>query len=376
MTIDNPFGPGGPLYEALRRQRELAELVKVALGPTHQLREQLKALEGPLATFCELERSGTLGTVFAAAKLSAERTAELEALATPAWMLAVRQTAASLARQDEGILKTQKLLASSAVADVVKLARTIASNRSLVENLMTASKWHEQFRTLSESLAPSLAGIRLAAERAQMLDMMTLRATADAVAKSATMAAAEQVLEAHRLIQAIGQSGSSEQSASLFAAFVSVMAALFSGFRENTVNELREVGAVRLLEIFMLAVAIWQFAAPAEMSPAEKKAAVEMRADLETLQDKLDRILAANEAADEAYVSALPRAELKRSVAIRREGRAGAAVLMRGEAGMLLAVKASRGRWRLVVYRDPLTAQLSEGWVYAPAVRMLDAAED
>ena len=329
-----------------------------------------------MASLRDLERSGTLASVYAAAKVDAGRAAALEAMATPAWLLAVQQTAASVARQDSGILRTQELLAQSAVSEVVKLAQTFESNRSTMATVMAASQWSEQFRSLSERFAPTIAGIKLAADRARALDMLTLRATVDAVAKSATMVAAEQVLEAHRLIEAIGQSESSEQSASLFAALISVMAALFSGFHENTVRELRGIGAVKLLEIFMLAVAIWQFAVPDDMSPAQKKVVVEMQADFESLQDKLDKILATTEAANEAYVSELPRAELKRGAAIRREGQARATVLMRGEAGMLLAVKESRGKWRLVVYRDPLTDQLSEGWVYAPAVRMLDPAKE
>ena len=57
--------------------------------------------------------------------------------------------------------------------------------------------------------------------------MATLRAGANRVAKSSAMIAAEQVLEAHRLIEAIGQADTPEQSATLFAAFVSLMGALF-----------------------------------------------------------------------------------------------------------------------------------------------------
>ena len=69
----------------------------------------------------------------------------------------------------------------------------------------------------------------------------------------------------------------------------------------------------------------------------------------------------------------LARAELKRMTSIRREPQGKAPVLMRGDTGMLLAIKESRGKWRLIVYRDPLSDQLAEGWVYAPAVQMLDA---
>src|SRR3546814_7974428 len=73
------------------------------------------------------------------------------------------------------------------------------------------------FRTFSERFAPSLEGIRLAAERTRLLDMTILRASADVVAKSTVAIVAEQVLEAHGLIEAIGQADSHTQGLGLFA---------------------------------------------------------------------------------------------------------------------------------------------------------------
>ncbi len=385
MTTNNPFGPGGPFNDLFKRQREQAELIKRALGPGYELQQRLKALEGPLAGMRDLQRTGTLAhladlqnagvlsSARATATLHSDSIKAMQALASSSWMLALQKTAIGISQEDLGILKTQKLLAGSTGPDVLKLAKTFDANRSILETMMTASKWTEQFRTLSDRFAPSIAGIKVAAESALMLDMMTLRASAEVVAKSAVVVAAEQVLEAHRLFEAIGQADSPAQSASLFAAFVSLMAAIFARFGENTLKELQGIGAVKLIELFMLGVAIFQFAAPADMSPAEKKVVAEMKVEVETLQDKLDKILAANEAANEAYVSNLPRAELKRDAAIRREAQGNAQVLMRGATGMVLAVKQSQGKWRLVVYRDPLTDQLAEGWVYAPAVQLLDA---
>ena len=93
--------------------------------------------------------------------------------------------------------------------------------------------------------------------------------------------------------------------------------------------------------------------------------------EVETLKDKLDQMQAANVAANEAYVSSLPRAELNRPAPIRCAADGTAQVILKAPKGMLLAVKQSQGRWRLVVYRDPLTDQLAEGWVYAPSVQLL-----
>ncbi|ARS28303.1 hypothetical protein KC8_13550 [Sphingomonas sp. KC8] len=137
-------------------------------------------------------------------------------------------------------------------------------------------------------------------------------------------------------------------------------------------KEIKGVGAIKLIELMLIAITIWHLMVPADLSPAEQKAFTEMNVKIEAVQDKLDKIVTANEAADASYVEGLPRAELKRDAAIRREPQGKAPVLMRGVEGTQLAVKEARGKWRLVVYRDLLADQLSEGWVYAPAVQMLD----
>ena len=388
MTTDNPFGPGGRHHEIFKRQREQQELIRHALGPGYELQQKMKAMQdvipaftklqesGVLANVAALESSGTLSSLQAATKLHSNRFKALEALATPAWMVALQKTAIGIDRDRLGVLGTQKLLAASSVPDVLKLARTVSVNQAAIVALMTASRWTDRFRTLSQSFAGNLEGIRLAAERAQFIDMATLRASAGLVAKSSAMIASEQVLEAHRLIEAISQADTPEQGATLFAAFVSVMGALFQAFGENTVKELRGIGAIKLIELFMLAVAIFQFAVPTDLSPAEKKVHAEMQAEAKALQEKMDQILAANAVAENAYVEGLPRAELTRDAAIRRNPQGKAAVLMRGDKGLELAIKESRGKWHLVVYRDALTDQLSEGWVYAPAVLVYGAPTD
>ncbi len=384
MSKNNSFGPGGPFNDPFKRQREQAELIKRALGPTHELQQQIKAMEGPLATIRDLQRTGVfahlaalqdngvLGTARANIAAQSESIAAMKSLTSPAWMRALQTTAIGIDERDLGILKTQRLLAASTGPDVLKLAKSFETNPSVAATMMAASKWSGQFRALRTQFAPSLAGIKIAAERARMLDVLTLRASAEIVAKSAALIAAEQVLEAHRLIEAIGQADSPEQSVNLFAALLSVMGAIFSRFGENTVKELQGIGAFRLLEIVLMAIALFHMIVPDDIPPAQQKVVAEFKAEIETLEDKLDKIIAANEAANTSYVTDLPRAELKRNAAIRRAPQGTSGVLMRGTQGMTLAVKGSQGKWRLVVYRDQLTNQLAEGWVYAPAVQLLD----
>jgi hypothetical protein len=379
-----PFGPDDPFSDFLRRQLAQLDMVKNTLGPTLGLQQRLAAMEGPLAHLRTLEKTGILttaasirGSELATTMSVAEavRRSAFPALrdyATSGWMEALQTTARAIGRHEQGILATQKQIGSAAI-DWAKIGHVFEVNSATVGALMRATHWSEQVKALNERITPNLDFLRIAAERARTIDALALRATAETIARSTAAVAAEQVLEAHRLIEAIGQADSLERSASLFAALVSLMGALFQRFGENTVKEVSGIGAIKLFELFLVVVALVQWVAPSDMSPDEKKAVAEMKAEVETLQQRVEALLKAHEIANENYVADLPRAELKRMTSIRREPQGKAPVLMRGDTGMLLAIKESRGKWRLIVYRDPLSDQLAEGWVYAPAVQMLDA---
>src|SRR3546814_19706583 len=102
---------------------------------------------------------------------------------------------------------------------------------------MRISDWSSDVCSSDLRFAPSLEGIRLAAERTRLLDMTILRASADVVAKSTVAIVAEQVLEAHGLIEAIGQADSHTQGLGLFAQLLSLMRVLFDGVQANTLKE-------------------------------------------------------------------------------------------------------------------------------------------
>jgi hypothetical protein len=277
MTTDNPFGPSGRLSNLFKHQREQAEMIRRALGPGYELQQRLKALKDPLATIRELQLTSTfahlaslqnnrvLSNNWAAVNPHSDSIKAMQACVSPSWMLALQKSALVISQQHLGILETQKRLAGATGPEVLKLARTLDINRSIIEPMIAASKWTDQFRALSDRFAPGFA-----AEWARMLDTMTLRASAEVTSKSALIVV-EQVLEAHRLIEAIGQAESPEQSVSLFAALLSVVGALFSRFGENTMKELRGVGAFRLIELVLMAIAILHLVVPAEMPPAEQK---------------------------------------------------------------------------------------------------------
>lgn len=387
MTSNSPFGPKSSLFELLDRQREQMNLLKNGIGSVAELQSRFAAVQPALAHFQELEKSGVLGTAAmlrehsftgSAAAIQAQRLSELSLLkqyTSPEWMAAIQSATRWIEQDPGGILRTQKAILGSGLPDWSKLASAFAKNQATLGKLLGTSEWAKQAQFLSERLSPNLEIIKLAAERARMLDVATLRAAATEVAASSTVIAAEQVLEAHRLIEAIGQSQDPEQGASLLVALASLMASIVERFGENTMREIGAIGAIRLFELFMVLMAFIAWMNPPELSPGERQAFAEMQAQVKAIGSQLEDLQNAQEAVYAAAINDLPRAELIRPAPIRRHPQGKAQILMRGDAGMLMAVKESHGRWRMIIYRDPLSNQLAQGWIYGPALRLLDAAD-
>lgn len=48
--------------------------------------------------------------------------------------------------------------------------------------------------------------------------------------------------------------------------------------------------------------------------------------------------------------------------------------MLKSKAGEVVAIEKRQGRWRLAVFRDPLSNQLARAWVYETALRPLARA--
>jgi hypothetical protein len=97
----------------------------------------------------------------------------------------------------------------------------------------------------------------------------------------------------------------------------------------------------------------------------------ELNHKYEDLKEQTQRLREAEARAEEAYVANLPRAELARDATLRRKPERAGEIVLKAPKGMVLAIEKSEGRWRRVVFRDPLSDQLSRAWVYATAVTLL-----
>ena len=345
-------------------------MFKSALGPSSTLSE-LARLNSAATQLAALRKAGAFSGIVETVREQDAQRKRIFSMMTPSWATALRTTALAVSQLDNGVLEQQRALARSFDSGILKTLENVRLHQTALATAMSASQWQDQFKLLADRIAPSFDVLRQAAERMRMIDMLTLRATAEHLQASGALVAAQQVAEAHRLFEAMGQAQTPDDSARLLAALLATLATVFTHFKGNTVEELRKLGLFGLIGLYSALLAFFPVDPAPDLSPAERQAFVEMRAEIDSLQRKLDTIRDAESSLNEAFVSSLPRAELSRDANIRREPRRGGDLLLRAPKGTLVAVMRSVGRWRLVVYRDPLTDQLSQGWVYAPAVLLL-----
>jgi hypothetical protein len=119
---------------------------------------------------------------------------------------------------------------------------------------------------------------------------------------------------------------------------------------------------------------LWQWIpneAPSGLPAAQAKAYEEALNGLRELTKIVERFDASDQALDEAYVSYLPRAEAKRKAMIRVSPERDSLVLYKAPIGTPLAIIRTEGRWKEVVYREPLTNRLARAWVYGSSIALL-----
>lgn len=374
MSDENPLGKSAAsaINEFMRRERERTDMIERALGPAYNLQKQMEALKSPLAQYAEMQKSSVFGQVQEAMRLYPDTFKNLRYIANPHWASALQETALAIGRQGDDIRKKLGLLSMSLDSSILRTAQALQSQNAILATALAANKWQDQFKALSEQLSPSLMAFRATAERMAMLDMQTLRAAAVQLHSEAIQTAAQQAIEAQHLIEAFAQTETPEEGARIFAAFLTVMATIIGHFKGNTAEELRKAGLFQLLAIISAFVAFMPSHVPQGLTPDQQQTFAEMHSEIEALQGQIRDLHEAENALNEAYVSDLPRAELTRRSNIRRGPSRDEPRILVAEPGTLIAVIRREGRWKLIVFRDPLTDQLSQGWVYGASVTLLD----
>jgi hypothetical protein len=298
-----------------------------------------------------------------------EQQAQFRRLTSTPWALSVSETARSIVDRNAGLVDDQRRLSNS----VLNTVRAFDLNRSVMAGAIAAASAGATYRRMIEDAFPRLSALGAIAEQMRLVDAMTLRASEGAAARSSTALAAEMVLETQRIAEAILAAPSDEESVALHGKLLELVVGFVARLGPNTITELHNMGLVQWSNCFVGVLGL--LLAIAALSPgqsAEEKAAfAELNQKVEILQEETDRYHDAEGRAEEAYVAGLPKAQLVRDATFRREPRIDGAVVLKARKETVLAIEGSQGRWRLVVFRDPLSDQLARAWVYATAISPL-----
>lgn len=285
-----------------------------------------------------------------------------------AWALSVTETARSLTQRSADFVEQQRRLSSS----VVDTMRAFDTNRSTVATALAAARSGESYRRMIEDMFPKMTGFSAIAERMRLVDVMTLRASEGVVA-SATALAAEMVLETQRITEAIAAAATEDEGAALFSELFEKVTVYVATLGPKTIAELNTMGLMQwtawLFGFLGFALAI--VALIPNPSAEQQRAIAELNQKYEVLHQEADRLSEADAKVSEDFLDALPRAEIVRDATLRRKPERAGEVVLHMQAGDAVAIEKAQGRWRLVVFRDPLSSQLSRAWVYHTALSPL-----
>lgn len=146
---------------------------------------------------------------------------------------------------------------------------------------------------------------------------------------------------------------------------VAFIANVLRAFAENTMGEFKSMGLFSLLSLLGAIYGLINIVT--EQPYEEREDLQEVRSTLEQVRISLEEAARAEMLAEDSLAE-LPRVRAQRLARLRSEpNRSGVILhhLKRGEDAFLIE---KLGRWRRVAYRDPLSEDFMEAWVYSSVV--------
>ena len=289
-------------------------------------------------------------------------------LTSTAWALSITETARWVVERQVSLVEEQRKLSSS-ILDTVK---AYDANRSVMETAMAAARASETYRSLIFDALPRMSMFIAIAERMAMVDTLTLKASAGEP-PSVTAIAVEMVIEAQRIAAAIVDAPTEEESARLYGSFVDAVLGFFKNLGPNSIPELNKMGLVGFATFIITLVSVVPLISQQDMSPQEKAALAQVNEKIDLLREEERHYHEVEAKSEQRYLQKLPQAELSRDATFRRKPSRDGDVVLKAPEGMRVAIVKAEGRWRRVVFRDPLSNQLAQAWVYATAISPLAA---
>ena len=293
----------------------------------------------------------------------AKRAREMDGLASTVRAIEEAQRARDLTVKmlaGNDLFDRRKLAATALDLGILRTAETISRNQNAIAAAIAGAHAHDEIANLASSIVSRMDALRFG-------DFGR-----DAFPKSIADEFAEQFATARDAAERFEAAETEEERAALLAKLLAAVLTVLRGIAGNTKKEVLGMGLVLMFSITANIYSFIPHEAPPGMTPAQVQKLDETHSDTEALHAEFKEYREHDKRMNELYVSNLPQAELVRKAMIRVEPARHGKALWHAPAGTPLAVAKVQGRWRLVTYREPLTDELAQGWIYGDAVRLLD----
>lgn len=348
MAFHDPFQPVIPaaLAALMQQQRDYERLFKEVIGPAAEIQKQLDQLRPLQNVFGALDGLQIGGAVHQANELVLQQMAEVQKLVQP---FATLNT------------------------DIGLLGSTFQKQNESIAAALGGMKWLEQLHAFADQFALHASLVGGAAARLYAIEPNILSGISDYGEESVVrLAAAEQALQIQNLVGAVAHAETPGESITLLGALLIALAGAIDHLNRNTAKAVHNLDWIQIFATLSAIFGLVQACLPTDIPKAEKQQFAEMRHEIDSVRATLNKIAEANDPSDAAEISALPRGELKRKAVVRSEPHRTAMKLSDLSKGNPVAIVRRQQRWALIMFRDPLTDQLSRGWVYGDAVARYD----
>jgi hypothetical protein len=360
MNSNNPFGLPPSIIDLHRQTRPALEAARSAFSHADNLKQLMDQMDGPLTAIRDLQtdpyrdtmsmmvmrmrdEDGWRSTARAIEDASKQRELTLQAVAGISAMQDRQRLA--LTAFDSGILRTAELL---------------GRNGDTIASAIAAVRAQDEIAMLASSIVKRMEALRFT-------DL-----TRDTFPRTAVDEFLEQYARAQRAAAEFTEAETEEERTVLLATLLMALVNALRGLLQNTRKDVLGLSALALLGVIADVKTLLPSHPPTGMTVEQVAKLDETHRGVEQIEREFKELRESDRGLDDAYVATLPRAELKGSAIIRDAPRREGKALGRAAGGTPLAVSGAQGRWKMVVFRDPLTGQLAQGWVYNSNVTMLD----
>lgn len=222
---------------------------------------------------------------------------------------------------------------------IMRTAKTLARDTAMLESVIAATRQRDEIASLATSIVQRMDTLRLT------------ELAGGSFPKPAAELFAHHFANAREAAEQLEGAAPQEQRAALVAMLLSAVLALLRGMAANTRKELFGLGVFMLFSLACDVNSLIPSEPPPGMTPAQVEMIEETHRSTADRAREFHAYVESEQHLDDAYVAALPQAELKRTAVIRTEPNGHGRTWMRAPEGTLLAIVRTERRWKLTAYR-------------------------